>query len=91
MTARSLIITLAILFGILQYKLWVSGNGLAQTLSLNKQIAAAVVSNHKLDERNQLLQTQVSELKQGRGTVESLAREEIGMIKPSEKYYQFVN
>ena len=91
MTARSLIVVLLVLFGVLQYKLWISSNGIAQTIQLKNSIAQQMESNQKLIKRNQILSSQVSELQHGKATVVDLARDEIGMIKPGETYYQFVD
>ena len=90
MTTRSLIVSLVLLFGILQYKLWVSSNGIAETLNLKSAITTRVDTNQKLNKRNQILNSQVQELKQGKETVVDLARNEVGMIKPGETYYHFV-
>ena len=79
-----------LLFGILQYKLWVSSNGFAETLHLKSRIATQVDVNQKLVKRNQILNSQVQELHQGKETVVDLARSEVGMIKPGETYYHFV-
>ena len=91
MTVRSLIVVLIVLFGVLQYKLWISSNGIAETLHLKDSIAAQLKTNQKLEKRNQILQSQIKELKQGKASVVDMAREEIGMVKPGETYYQFVD
>ncbi len=91
MSTRSLIISLLLLFGILQYKLWVSSNGVAQTLNLNRAISAQDQANEVLLKRNHELTDQIDELKQGKASVVDLARNELGMVKPHETYYQFVN
>ncbi|OGT31308.1 MAG: hypothetical protein A3E87_10395 [Gammaproteobacteria bacterium RIFCSPHIGHO2_12_FULL_35_23] len=90
MTTRSLVIVLLLLFGILQYKLWASSTGIAETINLNKAITTQLQANDKLENRNQILHSQVAELQQGQATIEDLARNEIGMIKPGETYYQYI-
>ncbi len=91
MTARSLVLALLFLFGVLQYELWMSSNGIAETFRLKQSIAANEVLNQQLIQRNALLASHISEFKQGKASVEEAARNEVGMIKPDETYYQFVN
>ena len=91
MTLRSIVIVLLLLLGILQYKLWISGGGIRETIELHHAIAKQTQANQKIVVRNKVLSTQVQELKQGKATVIDLARDEIGMIKSNETYYQFVH
>jgi len=91
MNVRTLSVVLIALFALLQYKLWLASDGFRQTWHLEKAIATQMDSNDALAKHNQLLARQVAELTHGQGTVEALAREELGMIKPGEQYYQFVN
>lgn len=91
MTTRSLIVSLLLLFGILQYKLWVSSNGVAQTINLNRAISAQQQANERLSQRNQRLLGQINELQRGKASVVDLARNELGMVRPHETYYQFVS
>ncbi len=59
-------------------------------IRLKYQVAHQVKKNQALSKQNENLQKEVAILKQGHGIVEDLAREQMGMIKPHEKYYQFV-
>jgi cell division protein FtsB len=90
MNKRSLMIFLALLLGVLQYQLWFSGSGYAETLSLKQAIAQQNAANQALSNRNAVLQGQIKALKGGKASVVDLARNEIGMIKPGEVFYQFV-
>jgi cell division protein FtsB len=85
-----LFVVLILLLGGLQYRLWVGEGSLAQVNSLNKQIADQQGENERLLERNQILEAEVLELKQGMETVEERARQELGMVKEGETLYQFV-
>ena len=86
---------LKILIGIsliisLQYNLWYGKGGykeyeaLQQTLELQRQ------ENNTLKVRNETIETEIIELKQGLLTIERYAREELGMIKQGEVFYQIV-
>ena len=46
--------------------------------------------NQQLRERNQALEAEVQDLKQGLGAIEERAREELGMIKEGETFYQII-
>jgi len=90
MTARSIIIVLIVLFVGLQYKLWIAHDGISQTIRLNKRIASQLTANQVFIKRNKMLAAQINELKSGTGSIQDLARDELGMIEPGETYYQFV-
>ncbi len=59
-----------------------------------KRLKASVehtrMGNQKLDQRNQKLLAEVIDLKQGGETIETLARSELGLIKPEETFYQII-
>lgn len=87
---RVLSITLIALLCLLQYKLWFSGEGIVQTLRLNYQIHHHQQINYRLSGQNQALAQDIHQLKSN-ANIEALAREEIGMVKKNETYYQFVH
>ena len=89
-TARSIGIVLLLLFALLQYKLWFASNGASETIRLKKNIAAQKMNNEKIIAKNTLLASQIKTLQQGKASIENMAREELGMIKPGETFYQFV-
>jgi cell division protein FtsB len=80
----------AILVAVLQYKLWFAGDGVPQVWRLQQSVDRQVAQNIKLRERNASLGAQVDDLKRGKQTAEGHAREELGMIKDGEVYYQIV-
>lgn len=86
---RFIIAVLVLLFAVLQYELWISDDGLTKTIELRHSIRQQMKQNKKIIKQNDELTHQIMQLKKGKGTVESLAREEVGMIKPGETYYQF--
>lgn len=89
-STRSLIVVLVLLLLALQYKLWFASNGVSQTLKLKKEITLQKELNKQLVSKNKTLTVQVQALKNGKASMQDLARDELGMIKPGEKYYKFV-
>lgn len=87
---RSLLAVLIALFLMLQYKLWFSTEGLAQTMQLKSTVAQQQVANHQLSKTNQGLSKQIHTIQSNQTSVEALARQNLGMIKDNETYYQFI-
>jgi cell division protein FtsB len=86
-----LAVILLILIGILQYKLWVDKSGLNKTHSLSHTIEIQKKQNDALKKHNDNLRVDIAALKQQRNTaVEDHARNDLGMIKKGEVFYQIV-
>jgi cell division protein FtsB len=75
---------------LLQYRLWVSNDGVHETLRLQAAVAAQTAENARLSERNRQLAAEVRDLKQGYAALEERARSELGMITGNETFYQVV-
>jgi cell division protein FtsB len=87
---RWLVWLLVVLFVLLQYRLWVGDGSLAEVWDLYQQGELQKQENQRLRERNQALEAEVQDLKQGLDSIEERAREELGMIKDSETFYQII-
>ena len=87
---RWLVWLLVVLFVLLQYKLWVGDGSLAEVWDLYQQGELQKQENQRLQERNQALEAEVEDLKQGLDSIEERAREELGMIKDDETFYQII-
>lgn len=85
-----LIILLAILLIVVQIQFWFGKDGVSETISLKHAISAQTKENKQLEKKNKKLAKRVLLLKNGKDMVENLAREQMGMVKPGERYYQFV-
>ena len=75
---------------LLQYKLWVGDGSLAEVWNLYQQVEAQQEENRQLRERNQALEAEVEDLKQGLEAIEERAREELGMVRDDETFYQII-
>lgn len=81
---------LVVLLVLLQYRLWVGDGSLAEVWDLYQQVELQRTENERLNERNQALEAEVKDLKQGLEAIEERAREELGMIRDGETFYQII-
>ncbi len=75
---------------LLQYRLWLSGNGVREVWRLRSAVAAQQGENARLSERNRQLAAEVRDLKQGYAALEERARSDLGMVAGNETFYQVV-
>lgn len=87
---RTVLYVIGGLFLVLQYPLWFGSGGAIAVWQLNREIAAQQADNAKLRERNDALDAEVKDLKQGSAAIEERARAELGMVKKGETFYQVV-
>jgi cell division protein FtsB len=74
----------------LQYRLWVSPNGMRDVWRTEQAIEAQTKENALLKERNRTLAAEVRDLKEGRAAIEERARTDLGMIGANETFFQVV-
>jgi cell division protein FtsB len=79
-----------ILLGFLQYRFWFERGGILDMWHLKKQLAVEQLQNDKLKKRNQRLLLQVENLHKNQDAIELRARQELGMIKKDETFYQVI-
>jgi cell division protein FtsB len=75
---------------LLQYRLWLSGDGVREVVRLRAEVASQQQQNATLAERNRELAGEVRDLKQGYAAIEERARAGLGMIAGNETFYQVV-
>ncbi len=85
---RALLLVLAGLLLLLQYRLWISEEGWREVWGLRAAIHLQREDNARLLERNQRLDAEVLDLKEGLDAAEEIARTDLGMIGPGETLYQ---
>jgi cell division protein FtsB len=82
---------LLVVLVLLQYRLWVSDQGVREVSRLQTAIAAQAGENREQSGRNRQLVAEVANLKEGLNALEERARSELGMIGSNETFYQVVN
>ncbi|WP_088280469.1 cell division protein FtsB [Ideonella sp. A 288] len=85
---RYLTFALLALLGLVQVGLWAGAGGLPQVMRLQAQLDANLQRNAEQKQRNDHLQAEVEDLRQGLEMVEDRARGELGMVKPDEIFVQ---
>ncbi|MGH8255586.1 MAG: cell division protein FtsB, partial [Steroidobacteraceae bacterium] len=75
---------------LLQYRLWLSADGVREVVRLQGAVATQQAENAQLSERNSQLAAEVRDLKHGYAAIEERARADLGMISGNETYYQVV-
>jgi cell division protein FtsB len=81
---------LATMLVALQYPLWVGKGSWMRVWELDRQLAAQREVNARLKARNDALDADVRDLKQGLDAIEERARLDLGMIRNDEVFYQIV-
>src|ERR1700692_3917524 len=81
---------LAIAVLLLQYRVWVSEDGVREVERLKRAVATQRTDNEQLGERNRQLAAEVRDLKTGMDALEERARSDLGMIARNETFYQVV-
>ncbi|MFQ5468947.1 MAG: cell division protein FtsB [Gammaproteobacteria bacterium] len=79
-----------VLLVLLQLRLWLGEGGIGEVLHLQQAVEEQKEQNSALSERNQSLDAEVKDLKQGSEAIEERARSELGMIKKDETFFQTV-
>jgi cell division protein FtsB len=87
---RTLAGILAALIVLVQYPLWLGKGGWLRVWEVDRQLDAQRVKSEQLQVRNQALDAEVRDLKQGVDALEERARYELGMIKSDEVFFQIV-
>jgi cell division protein FtsB len=87
---KVLIAILLVLFLLLQYKLWLGEGGFREVARLEERMAEQIENNQFLIQRNNELQAEVEDLRVRLDAVEERARNELGLIKEDEEFYQVV-
>ena len=81
---RLVTIALILLIGWVQAELWFGKSGMTHVIAKRAELKTLLAANDAAKQRNDQLQAEVSDLKEGLEMVEEKARSELGMIKPDE-------
>ena len=83
---------LAAVLVLLQYRLWLSDQGMREVVRLQAAVDAQMAANRVQGERNRQLAAEVADLKGGGlSALEERARTELGMVGSAETFYQVVS
>ena len=82
------VLFLALVF--LQYRLWFESGGIRDIRDFKRKLAAQIEESEKLKKRNEVLLFQIQRLQNSQDATESRARNELGMIKKDETFYQIL-
>lgn len=88
---RILLGCLLAVLALLQYRLWLSGEGMREVWHLAAAVEGQRAENAVLAERNAQLKAEVADLKQGLTALEERARHDLGMVAETETFYQVVD
>lgn len=88
---RLLSIVLAALIALLQYPLWLGKGGWLRVWEIDRQVKLQKDGNASLRVRNDALDAEVRDLKQGYDAIEERARYELGMIRQDEIFFQIMD
>ena len=88
---KSLTAIFVVLIGLMQYPLWFGKGSWFRVWNLNHQIEVQKKTNTDNQIRNNVLNAEVTDLKQGFSAIEERARNELGMIKQDEIFFQVTN
>ncbi|MEX1993358.1 MAG: cell division protein FtsB [Steroidobacteraceae bacterium] len=88
---KILLVGLLVVLALLQYRLWLSDEGMREVWHLGASVESQRTDNAVLAERNAQLKAEVADLKQGLTALEERARNDLGMIARTETFYQVVD
>jgi cell division protein FtsB len=84
-------VVLVALIVLLQYPLWLGKGGWLRVWEVDRQVRAQKEINSRLRERNDVLDAEVRDLKQGNDAIEERARYELGMVKQDEIFFHVLD
>ncbi len=87
---KVLSVLLVALIALIQYPLWLGKGSWFRVWEVDQQIRSQRDKNSKLQARNNILDAEVRDLKQGLEAIEERARSELGMIKQDEIFFQLL-
>jgi len=87
---KLLALILFALVALLQYPLWFTKSSWKKVWQVEQEVSEARQNNLALQQRNNMLDAELSDLKQGLEAVEERARSDLGMVKQNEVLFQIV-
>jgi cell division protein FtsB len=81
---------LVALIVLIQYPLWLGKGGWLTVWRLENKLETEKAKSVRLETRNATLAAEVKDLQQGTEAIEERARQELGMLRPDEIFFQYV-
>ncbi|WPB58177.1 septum formation initiator family protein [Xylophilus sp. GOD-11R] len=88
MVNRIVPVVLIAVLGALHAQMWLGRGSVPKVKELRAQIEEQQASNHRAQQVNERLTSEVDDLREGLDMVEEKARNELGMVRPNEIYVQ---
>lgn len=88
---RWISLILVVLLLLLQYPLWLGKGGWLRVWDISQQVETQRQANQQAQTRNAVLDAEVRDLKQGTEAIEERARNELGMVKRDEVFFQVID
>ncbi len=85
-----LLFALALAFVTLQYRLWFGDGSLSEVVQLSSELKRQKQRLRELEVRNRRLEARVLDLQQGFDAYEEQARQDLGMVRKGETFYQII-
>ncbi len=79
-----------VLLCLLQYRLWYGDANIAEVQQYKRRIKELKQQAVVFQARNEALRAEVRDLKQGIEAIEERARQDLGMIKKGETFFQII-
>ena len=88
---RAGVIILCLVFVGLQYRLWFADGGYAEIDRLEHRISSIEESNAQARARNNNLEAEINDLKNGTAAMEGRARADLGMVGENEPFFLVID
>lgn len=85
---RLILIVLAVLFVLVQFRLW---QEVREVSGLREMVEQQLEENKRLEARNEALAAEVEDLRAGLEAIEERARSELGLIREGEEFFLIVD
>ena len=83
-------LALLLALAVIQARLWFSEHGLREAHRLEAAVAAQRAQNAELAQRNDALEAEVQNLRDGLEAAEERARSDLGLVREHETFFQIV-
>jgi cell division protein FtsB len=85
---KMFLLAITLLIALLQYRLWYGNGGIKEIKASEKELAELNEQVIEKKERNDALYAEVEDLRKGKEAIEERARNELGMMKEGETFFQ---